>query len=491
VTTDDPLQGEAEADGDLARDGADEADGDPDEADGDPDEADGDAEGSVGGTEPGDGQDAPGEPGQVDAATGPAPLLPDTVRRRVAGLTGDVIRDLKPNQIPAELRAAVRFRPGKAPRAFVDQALAALSADDAFRERVGAVLAEADPVGRSIATGGADPGADPTSVAALMYLIRPDAWQSTLSGVLGLLPRRGEVEQESAQTRAQVAELRTRLDRANQRREREVAEAKQAAAAEIAKLTSTVERLRSQVATLQQDLSAASAARDEYRQETLELDRAVRRLRSDLEQAKKQATARRATERESKVAASARAKVLLDVLAQAVAGLNSELSLPVGTPDPADLVDAAAPSQPVRSKRINTAALLSQELTLPRCHMIVDGYNVSKGAWPHHSLQQQRERLISALESLAARTRAEITVVFDGAEVGVVPSIRARSVRVRFSPPGELADRVIVRLVDADATGRPLVVVSSDGALASGARNAGAATADRDVLAELLGVGSR
>lgn len=62
-----------------------------------------------------------------------------------------------------------------------------------------------------------------------------------------------------------------------------------------------------------------------------------------------------------------------------------------------------------------------------------------------------------------------------------------KSVRVRFSEPGEVADRVIVRLTAAEPAGRVVVVVSTDAAVASGARAAGARTVESATLVELLG----
>jgi len=156
-------------------------------------------------------------------------------------------------------------------------------------------------------------------------------------------------------------------------------------------------------------------------------------------------------------------------------------------PRPAELVEAREPGARATAKRISDATDLSEALALPGAHLIVDGYNVSKGSWPTASLQQQRERLLGALSALHARTRAEITVVFDGADVKGVPATSARGVRVRFSAPGELADVVIVQLAKAEPAGRPVVVVSSDARLAAGVRTAGARTADREVLTAMLG----
>jgi len=98
---------------------------------------------------------------------------------------------------------------------------------------------------------------------------------------------------------------------------------------------------------------------------------------------------------------------------------------------------------------------------MPHAHLIVDGYNVTKRAWPELTLAEQRDRLVRDLARLAARSGAEVTVVFDGAAV-LVPQTRARGVRVLFSPPGTIADEVIRQLVAAEPPGRVVLVATAD-----------------------------
>ncbi|HEY9379434.1 MAG TPA: NYN domain-containing protein, partial [Jiangellaceae bacterium] len=133
-------------------------------------------------------------------------------------------------------------------------------------------------------------------------------------------------------------------------------------------------------------------------------------------------------------------------------------------------------------------ASLDDLLKLPRAHLVVDGYNVTKGAWPSMPLEAQRSRLVQRLSALAARTGAEVTCVFDGADVSVPPPVTpAQGVRVRFSPYGESADDLIRRLVTAEPSGRVVVVVSSDREVADGVRSRGARAVDSAVLISLLG----
>ncbi|MCZ9337093.1 NYN domain-containing protein, partial [Streptomyces sp. TRM76130] len=62
-------------------------------------------------------------------------------------------------------------------------------------------------------------------------------------------------------------------------------------------------------------------------------------------------------------------------------------------------------------------AVLDQLLALPQAHLVVDGYNVTKTGYPQMPLEKQRLRLLGQLSQLAAQTGAEVTCVFDGAEL--------------------------------------------------------------------------
>jgi predicted RNA-binding protein with PIN domain len=131
--------------------------------------------------------------------------------------------------------------------------------------------------------------------------------------------------------------------------------------------------------------------------------------------------------------------------------------------------------------------LLEQLLTLPQVHLIVDGYNVTKTGYGELPLADQRTRLLSGLGGLAAQTRAEVTCVFDGAELDAPVAISApRGVRVLFSRPGQTADELIGQLVRAEPEGRAVVVVSSDREVADAARRADARPASSSLLLRRL-----
>ena len=134
-----------------------------------------------------------------------------------------------------------------------------------------------------------------------------------------------------------------------------------------------------------------------------------------------------------------------------------------------------------------TPALLEQYLAMPRARLLVDGYNVSKAEWPASSLEAQRIRLLTGLAPLVARTGAETTVVFDAAASTVRPVVPTpRGVKALFSPPGVIADDVLRDLVAAEPSGRVLVVVTDDQAVARDVVRDGARCVPTSALRALL-----
>jgi predicted RNA-binding protein with PIN domain len=215
-------------------------------------------------------------------------------------------------------------------------------------------------------------------------------------------------------------------------------------------------------------------------------------LRSRLAAAESAVAAARLAAREGRSAEDARLWLLVETIGQAAQGLRRELALSPPTVLPGDLVEAetgagAGTATPARALGDDDPARLDQLLALPRVHLVVDGYNVTKTGYGDLSLEQQRSRLIAGVAVLAAQTGAEVTVVFDGAErLPAAPPV-PRGVRVLFSLPGELADEVIRRLVRAEPAGRPVVVVSSDREVADGVRRSGAYAVASIALVRRLG----
>ena len=130
---------------------------------------------------------------------------------------------------------------------------------------------------------------------------------------------------------------------------------------------------------------------------------------------------------------------------------------------------------------------IDQLLTIPRIHLLVDGYNVTKTGYGDRPLADQRAKLLAGLEGLASQTKAEITCVFDGAEIdSPIALVNSRRVRVLFSSPGETADELIIRLVRAEPEGRPVAVVTSDKEIIAAVRREKARTVASPLLLRRL-----
>jgi predicted RNA-binding protein with PIN domain len=422
--------------------------------------------------------------------------LPEVVRHRVVSLAADVLGGLRADEVPVALRAVARFAAAKRARLGGTAIAAALEAEPGFRRHVLEAARAAHPgLVEALAAGPAPPAADPVDVAMIAYLLRPEGWTELVTAA-GASARRAEDEAQAARDAAVAARLREQLSaaraEARETRERSKAETERLKS-ENAALRRRLGEAREQAAAAQEAerTGASEAARvveaaSSYRAAT---EAETRRLRSRLAGLEEALENARRADREGRSLDTARLGLLLDTLVEAAAGLRRELALPVSALRPADTVDALEPGEPAgRSGSQDDPAFLEELLALPRAHLVVDGYNVTKSAWPTMPLEAQRTRLVQGLAGLAARTSAEITCVFDGADVSVPPAVTAgQGVRVRFSRQGQTADDLILRLVGAEPPGRPVTVVSSDREVADGARQQGARALDAVALVQLLG----
>ena len=79
--------------------------------------------------------------------------------------------------------------------------------------------------------------------------------------------------------------------------------------------------------------------------------------------------------------------------------------------------------------------------------------------------------------------------MFDGADLTHPPGVNApRGVRVRFSPPGVIADDLIRQLVQAEPTGRSVIVVSTDREVAESITKMGARSVASIALIKAMGL---
>jgi predicted RNA-binding protein with PIN domain len=437
----------------------------------------------------------------ISDESSPERPLPEPIRARVVTLAAAAMTGLPADEVPPTLRRVAKFAPHRRARLGGAAIATHLSSDALFRQRVAArVQTESGELGAAVAGGSSPAAADPVEVAALAYLLRPPNWPSLVE--------------------AAGAALRAEADRATIAEQVQAAEAR-ATQAEHDRTVAKVEadKLRAELARVREELGAL---RDEHRRTLRRLretesrerrasdllatergraaravadhDAELRRLRARLAETEAAVGAARTAAKDARSVDDARLWLLLETIGQAARGLRRELALEPAEVLPADVAAAAEQAQrpgagerqPARAMAADDPARLDQLLALPRAHLVVDGYNVTKRGYGELDLEQQRSRLVKGLSGIAAQTGAEVTVAFDGAER--VPGLPGppRGVRVLFSRKGQSADELIRALVRAEPDGRPVVVVSSDREVAEGVRRAGAYPLPADALLRRL-----
>ncbi|GAA3985515.1 NYN domain-containing protein [Actinomadura viridis] len=413
----------------------------------------------------------------------------------------ELIGSLPIEEVPLPLRRFARFERRKRAKLAGQHIAARLEKDDAFRRRVAGPLREAQPdLVEAVEEGGVPPAADPVRVAVIGYLLRPEGWTRLVEAARDELERSASASEGEAAER-RIAELREEVAAARTSRAAEVerlrAELRESKA-EISELRRKLHeaRLKAKAAGERADALAAGTERElaAAREGTAAADKELRRLRGRLARAEAGAEAARRASREGRNVDDVRLRMLLDTLVDAAQGVRRELALPSTIARPADAVPGVEPDRvahralPGRALSDDDPQLLDRLLTLPQVHLVVDGYNVTKTGYGELPLADQRNRLLSGLGGLAAQTRAEVTCVFDGAELDAPVAIAApRGVRVLFSQPGQTADELIGELVRAEPSGRAVVVVSSDREVADAARRASARPAPSTLLLRRLG----
>lgn len=420
-------------------------------------------------------------------------LLPEPVRLRALSLAADALGHIPADQLPAPLRRVASFAPARRARLAGTQIASTLENDEAFRDRVATRVRLAAPeIANALDEATPPPAANPVEVAAVAYLLRSDGWADLATAAR-------DARQEAAQPpdrsgtverlQQKLSDARAQARNAQARAKKQVAELK----GDNAELRRKLAEARQQLAAAQEAGREAAAAQESAQKEVATLAADARRLRARISELEASSAASRRSGRDERESTSRRARLLLDTLLESAQGLRRELALPPVSGAPADAVEGAVGGKGGTASDAGMAlatddpALLEELFAVPRVHVIIDGYNVTKTAWPSDPLQSQRTRLLNGLAPLVARNRAEVTVVFDGAELTDRPPVAGpRGVRVKFSPPGVIADDTIRELLSVEPGGRPLVVVSSDREVGTAAYRARARTVQSAALVRLL-----
>lgn len=452
------------------------------------------------------GRSAAGAPGEVESAAQPTRAgesasgtesvdwlgLPEPVRERVAALAAAALGKLPSDDVPRQLRPVARFAPAKRAKLGGTALLKALRDSSRFRtavlewlreHRVDALNPNDDD---SVAAAAAAVLLGESSASSRVRLVAKNTEESALRAERdAAVARVRKLEAEVGRLREELEEAHAVVERARTEREEE--------------LNRLRGRLRKQGIVVREAQDAAAeavAARERIQAERdAEIEAMAERLererqkaaaeRTRAERAVSEAEAARQSAREARDADEMRLSMLLDTLSGAVDGLRRELSVGPSPRRPADAVRGASPGR--RGGRVSEPAALDTLLALPNVHVIVDGYNITKTGYPELSLAEQRQRLVRELGALVSRTGAEVTVVFDGADVTSIPAAGPRNVRVLFSDPGVLADDVIRSLVRSEPQGRPLVVATSDQAVVNSVCAEGSYAVPASVLLTRLG----
>ncbi|MCX9190837.1 RNA-binding protein [Carbonactinospora thermoautotrophica] len=454
---------------------------------------------AAGAKTPGEPREEPVQPDE-EHLTGP---LPEGVRERVVSLASDTLDTLPPDQVPLMLRPFARFQPVRRAKLAATPLAAAVENDTRFRQRIADRVREALPdLATALDAGRAPAAADPLDVAAAAYLLRPSGW----SRIVEEIGQRVARERAEAMTEQAAEETRRLQEQVSALRNQAKAEAERFRT-ELEAARKEIEALRRQLRQAREEARKAEQAQQRAEQTLARIrgqaqadrqraEAEQRRLRNRLAEAEAALEASRKAARAGRSLDDMRVRLLLDTLQDAAQGLLRELALPPLTERPADTVEAVSPTAagPLdlaqQARENDDPALLDQLLALPQAHLIVDGYNVTKTGYGTLTLSEQRFRLLAGLGALAAQTGAEITCVFDGADL-VEPVLLAtpRGVRVLFSRQGETADELIRRLVRAEPHGRAVIVVSSDREVMEGVRRAGARPVPATMLLRRLARG--
>ncbi|MDF2807014.1 MAG: hypothetical protein K0S43_1960 [Cellulosimicrobium sp.] len=441
---------------------------------------------------------------------GPAGDVPSSVRALLVEAAADALGALDPALVPVALQRVRAFAPRRRASAGAAPLWRALVDDAGFRHAVAAAwsrehgtVTEAPQDGgvpdddgpsddltaaRDVGTAlGDEDDTAPALVrerAAGAFLLRPAGWEVSVERARALdvtLRTERSERSEVARLRRDRDRLAAQVDELQAQARAAVARA-DAATAELAGARRAERRLRADADRARAEARAALGAASAERAEA---DGALRDAREERRAAGVELARARAERDEARRArtsaadvATARARLLLDTVVDAAVGLRRELALGPSTTTPADDVAAALPDAVARprpgsrGRAADDPALLGDLLSVPRTHLVVDGYNVTKTGFGDLSLAEQRERLLGGLLRVAAGG-TEVTVCFDGADVAARPVHAPRGVRVLFSS-GEIADDLIRRLVAAEPAGRPVVVVTSDRAVSDDVQAMGA-----------------
>jgi predicted RNA-binding protein with PIN domain len=293
---------------------------------------------------------------------------------------------------------------------------------------------------------------------------------------------------------AEVEERSQSLDNANaaadivREQRRRIAAEQRAEAAEFAQTESEqhAAALVSEIADLRAELAKSKAEQDDLQEIVSDLRQELRhtndRLGAAQARLEKSSQSEDASLDAQRRAEEVRNRALEDRRA-ALADMSDLTGILHGLRDLSQRLEAVVPQAQAADERtpIPTPGRLNGNPLGMTIHLlkssatvIIDGYNVTKGRWSQASLEEQRERLVAATQTLASRFGTDFIIVFDGADIAGAHRENRSIVRVMYSLSGVTADDVIREEVRRIPAQRPVVVVTDDQEIQRDVRHAGA-----------------
>lgn len=403
--------------------------------------------------------------------------LPERIEAALIRGVGAYLRTADQNELPPELKRLRSFRP---------QALAK------HKNELLRVLEEGPTA--ALILQWMDETKPPLSKGDLAILRaaaqREEGWREALAGEPAGEPvidagsatakLRDELEREKARAvKARVAERAAK---------EALKEATENARLTGSKLSREVEELRKQLAALQQELEGERRARSKM---TEDRAREKRRSERELDRERKATQQAEAGLKEARRTLRERDAELRKLRAPGGQGPSAAGRHRNASPSVAG--DTASPT-PLRRRSLkappglldDNPKTLDQWLKADNVQLLVDGYNVSKSVtgFAHLSLEDQRKRVVQAVNMLARKNGLVPIVVFDGAQIPPGVSRRARGPALVEYSTGEIADdHLIARLENLPAD--PVVFVTDDRELQRRARALGATVASSGQLLAL------
>lgn len=419
------------------------------------------------------------------------PPLPEALLAPLLDAAGETLRALELDDVPGPLRQLHGFHArGLARGAARQQLRSAMESDERFRKRVVESFLD-QPEVRSALEGwstavapqqidAAAARSDLPLLTSALVAARPSGWLYGLGLANATFERSRHVHEADAALEAleqrldQTEEARRRAEDALTTAEDRTRELDRELREERGARRLREEQGRRAVDAARREVEDALGESERLQRSTEELKRREQRTAEKLRTVEAELRAMReatsgpeVTLRDRDLQALVDAAALADRLAKGLGGVADRVQTLR-----APRSSAATRSGSKRERRaplrvppgmtLDAPEAVDAMVRTPGAVLIVDGYNVTKRAWPNLSLSEQRDRLVSAMTGLHARTSCDATVVFDGAAVGPSPADRRPGVRVRFSDANEEADAVVVREVASLPSRVPVLVVSSD-----------------------------